>query len=160
MIQFKEKVSGWMKSQLHAAQATWLNADSLIHGLRWVEASSGQVRLQVAPHWLGRSPAKYTGSLILACELAVEEAIRLEERLGGVSLLFMGSQSEFLKAYRGSCEIRFRLSKDEMEKLRLKVHQEKTASQEFLLTLWSHEDQQIGSVTLQVRLQLQPYLTA
>lgn len=160
MLDLKNQIGGWVRERIQSAQATWLNADSLLYGLKWTHVQAGEVHLQVAPQWLGRSPARHTGSLILACELAVEEALRLEERMHGISLLFMGSQSEFLKAHRGPCEIRFKISPDEMEELRLKVLQEKTSSKDFFLTLWSHDGAQLGSVTLQVRLQLQPYLTA
>jgi hypothetical protein len=157
---FKNQIGGWVKGQIQTAQATWLNRESLLHGLKWLEVAPGQVRLQVAPQWLGRTPSKYTGSLILACEMAVEEALAREERMNGVALLFMGSQSEFLRAQRGPCEIRFRMQLDEIEQLRLSVLKEKTFSRDFFLTLWSQDEVQVGSVTLQVRLQLQTYLTS
>jgi hypothetical protein len=160
MFELSHQIRHWVKGRLQNAQATWLNPESLLHGLKWVQSEPGSVRVQVAPHWLGWAPSRYTGSLILASELAVEEALRLEDRMNGISVLFTGSHSEFLKAQRGPCEIRFRLTSDEMEQLRLQVLKEKTLSHEFILTLWSQDEAQLGSVTLQVRLQLQPYLSA
>lgn len=160
MLDLRSQIRGWVKDRIHTAQATWLKTDSLLYGLKWTMTLPGQVRLRVAPQWLGRTPSRYTGALILACEMAVEEAFRLEERMRGIQLLFMGSQSEFLKATRGVCEIRFKMSPDEMEELRVQVLNQKTYSREFVLTLWSDEGVQLGSVTLQVRLQLQPYLSA
>lgn len=152
MLELKNQIRHWMKERFRP--------ESLFHGLKWMKTGAGQVRVQVAPHWLGMTPSSHTGALVLASEMAIEESFRLEERMSGISVLFMGSQSEFLKANRGPCEIRFRMEPDDMEQLRLKVLREKTLSHEFFLTLWGQDDAQIGSVTLQVRLQLQPYLSA
>lgn len=155
-----DQIKHWVKDHIQTAQSTLLNPESLFHGLRWIQAAPGQVRLQVAPQWLGTSPSRYTGTLILAAELAVEEALRLEERMNGITVLFVGSQSELIKARRGPCEIRFRIPVNEMEQLRLEVLREKTLAKDFVLTLWTQDEAQIGTVTLQVRLQLQPYLSA
>ncbi|NCN41126.1 hypothetical protein GW916_07725 [bacterium] len=152
MLELKNQIRHWVKERLRP--------ESLFHGLKWMKTGSGQVRVQVAPQWLGMTPSSHTGALVLASEMAIEEAFRLEERMSGISVLFMGSQSEFLKANRGPCEIRFRMEPDDMERLRLQVLKEKTLRHEFFLTLWNSDDAQLGTVTLQVSLQLQPYLSA
>lgn len=160
MLDIKNQLTNWVRGHLHSVQATWLNPESLIHGLKWVETKPGNVRVRISHSWMGRSPSKYTGSVVLACELAVEEALRLDDRMSGVGLIFMNSQMEWLRAHRGACEIRFKVNVDELERLRLQTLESKTHRTEFVLTLWSHDEVQLGSVTLQVSLQLQPYLTS
>lgn len=160
MLPIKDQIQNWVFDSWRSARKTWLNPVALLHGLRWIELSPGQARLTVLPNWLGFHTTRFTGSLTLACELAVDEALKLCDRLMGVDIIFVGSTSEFYKSNRGVCEVRFKVGLDDIERLRLQILEKKTLSHEFVVTLWTPSGQQIGMNRLNVELQLRPYLTA
>lgn len=167
MLQIKDQIQTQIQNWVPAAwtaswksaRKTWLNPASLLHGLRWLELSPGHSRLVVYPNWLGFQTSRFTGALTLACELAVDEALKECEHLAGISTIFMGSESEFHRADRGTCEVRFKVDLDEVERLRVQVLEQKTLRHEFSVTLWSLSNQQVGQNRLTVELQLRPYLT-
>lgn len=155
MLQIKDQIQNWVQS----ARKSWLNPTYLLHGLKWMELSAGHARLVVYPNWLGFQTSRFTGALTLACELAVDEALRQCEHLSGIEIIFMGSESEFHRSQRGTCEVRFKMDLDEIERLRVQVLEHKTLRHEFSVTLWSLSNQQVGFNRLTVELQLRPYLT-